>query len=83
MSVEGTVAGVGGSIIMAVAGYFLNLINTPGSFVACIIAAFVGTTAESYIGATYQKGWLTNELVNFINTLIGATAAMALVVWFS
>jgi uncharacterized membrane protein len=46
----------------------------------CIIAAFVATNLESLIGATLQSqwDWLTNELVNVINTLIGALVAISL-----
>lgn len=45
------------------------------------LAAFAATTVESLIGATAQGrfGWLTNEVVNFINTLIGAIVGIALV----
>ena len=40
----------------------------------------MGTTAESFIGATLQDkfNWMTNEVVNAINTLIGAIAAIGL-----
>jgi uncharacterized membrane protein len=46
----------------------------------CIVAAFVATTVESLIGATLQDqwDWLTNELVNVINTFVGAIAAIGL-----
>jgi uncharacterized membrane protein len=48
------------------------------------MAAFIGTTAESLIGATaeQQLGWLTHDLVNIINTTIGALSAIALDVAF-
>jgi uncharacterized membrane protein len=46
----------------------------------CLIAAFIATNIESLIGATIQEkfDWLTNELVNIINTLIGAVVALSL-----
>ena len=49
---------------------------------ACAVAAFVATTCESWLGASVQGNvaWLTNEVINFINTLIGAAVAAALVV---
>jgi len=44
------------------------------------ISGFLATFAESWIGASIQekKGfeWMTNEVVNFLNTLIGATLAI-------
>lgn len=81
VSVEGTVAGVVGSALLTAIAYFLSIINTPTQAAICVLAAFVGTTAESYIGASFQTDsvkWLTNELVNFINTAIGAATAVAL-----
>ena len=45
-------------------------------------AAFVATTAESFIGAVWQAPgklpWLSNELVNLANTVIGAAVAVAI-----
>ena len=44
-----------------------------------VTAAFLGTTAESYLGATMgTAGTLDNEMMNFINTAAGAGAAVAL-----
>lgn len=45
-----------------------------------MIAAFIATNLESVIGATLQSkfDWLTNEVVNILNTLIGAIAAILL-----
>jgi uncharacterized membrane protein len=46
----------------------------------CAIAAFIATNLESVIGATLQEqyDWLTNEVVNGINTAIGAIVAVGL-----
>ena len=79
VSVEGTLAGVVGSIIMAAIGNSLGLITSSKGFTACLLAAFVATTVESFIGALYQDKypWLSNELVNLINTIIGACCAIA------
>ena len=55
VSLEGTLAGVIGSILMLVAAVSLNL--CPPSISAAIavtVAAFIATTAESYIGAIFQ-----------------------------
>jgi uncharacterized protein (TIGR00297 family) len=79
VSLEGTLAGVIGSAMIAVLAWGLGLI-LPLDVVLCLIAAFVATNLESVIGATLQAkvGWLTNEVVNIINTLIGAGVAIAL-----
>ncbi|MGH7999693.1 MAG: DUF92 domain-containing protein, partial [Brasilonema sp.] len=44
----------------------------------CVVAAFIATNLESIIGATLQSRytWLTNEVVNILNTLIGASTAI-------
>jgi len=79
ISVEGTLAGVVGGIILSIIGYLLGFIYNWKGFVICNIAAFIACLFESYIGATYQQhAFLTNELVNLINTVIGAVIAMGL-----
>jgi uncharacterized protein (TIGR00297 family) len=79
VSLEGTLAGVGGSAVIAIAGWGVGLVNLGGIGI-CLIAAFIATTLESVIGATLQSRWpwLTNEVVNGINTAIGAIAAILL-----
>jgi uncharacterized protein (TIGR00297 family) len=77
VSLEGTLAGVLASIVIACVAWGLGLINLLG-VLWCITAAFVATNLESVIGATLQSkySWLTNEVVNILNTLIGASTAM-------
>lgn len=79
ISLEGTLAGLVGAFIMAVSGWGVGLIP-PWGIGVCLIAAFVATNLESVIGATLQTKtpWLTNEIVNIINTAIGAALALAL-----
>jgi uncharacterized protein (TIGR00297 family) len=79
VSLEGTLAGIGASVAIAVLAWTIGLISLWG-VVYCAIAAFVATNLESVIGATLQErwDWLTNELVNVINTLIGAGVAIAI-----
>ncbi|WP_339383665.1 TIGR00297 family protein [Oculatella sp. LEGE 06141] len=79
VSLEGTLAGVVASAAIALIAWGVGLVSLPGVAI-CIIAAFVATTAESLIGATLQSSyeWLTNEIVNVLNTLIGAIVALLL-----
>jgi uncharacterized protein (TIGR00297 family) len=81
VSLEGTLAGIAASILIAVLGWGLGMIDLMG-LVWCAIAAFLATNIESVIGATFQEefDWLTNEVVNIINTLIGASLAI-LMAW--
>ncbi|MBW4485635.1 MAG: TIGR00297 family protein [Tildeniella torsiva UHER 1998/13D] len=79
VSLEGTLAGVAGSLAMALVGWAVGLINLWG-IIICLVAAFIATTLESLIGATLQTRlpWLTNEVVNGINTTIGAVIGLLL-----
>lgn len=81
VSLEGTLAGVLASVAIALVGWLAGLISL-GQIGICVLAAFIATNLESVIGATLQSRyeWLTNEVVNILNTLIGAIAAI-LMVW--
>lgn len=82
VSIEGTVAGVIASAIVALAGLALHILSLKAASMV-VIAAFIGTTVESYLGATLeQMKIIDNEIINFMNTLVGAAAAMALVALF-
>ena len=67
------------SAVIALVGYGVGLVDLMG-IVYCIIAAFIATNLESVIGATLQENleWMTNEIVNIINTFIGAVVAILL-----
>ncbi|MFM7440559.1 MAG: DUF92 domain-containing protein, partial [Snowella sp.] len=79
ISLEGTLAGIVGSLLIAVLAWGLGMIDLSGMGL-CAIAAFIATNIESLIGATLQNqwDWLTNEVVNGINTFIGAAIAIFL-----
>lgn len=81
VSLEGTLAGVVASAAIATLGWALGLIGTI-SIIICVVAAFIATSLESVIGATLQSKfeWITNELVNVLNTLIGAVSAIAIAI---
>lgn len=79
VSLEGTLAGIVASVAIALIGWAVTLID-PLGVLLCVVAAFIATNLESVIGATLQSkfDWLTNEVVNILNTLIGAIAAILL-----
>ncbi len=79
VSLEGTLAGIVAALALALVSWAVGLI-TPLGILVCGLAAFIATNLESVIGATLQTRleWLTNELVNIINTLIGAIVAIGL-----
>jgi uncharacterized protein (TIGR00297 family) len=79
VSLEGTAAGVLGSIILTAYATAVGLVGR-SAVVPCLLAAFIATNIESVIGASAQGrfAWLTNEVVNFTMTLIGAFVGAAL-----
>ncbi|MBV9385421.1 MAG: TIGR00297 family protein [Chroococcidiopsidaceae cyanobacterium CP_BM_ER_R8_30] len=80
VSLEGTLAGLVASMVIALLGWAVGFVSLSG-VICCVLAAFIATNLESAIGATLQAkvSWLTNEVVNFINTVVGATTAVILV----
>ncbi len=80
ISVEGSLAGLLGSLIMTVVMIYLSVIS--GLYVALIVlsSGYVATILESYIGAIAQNKieWLSNELVNFIQTSLAAIISIFL-----
>jgi uncharacterized protein (TIGR00297 family) len=84
VSLEGTLAGIVGSVVLAGLAWSLGLIihQQPIGILICVVAAFIATTIESLIGATLEERlpWLTHDVVNVLNTLIGAIGAIGLAV---
>lgn len=78
ISLEGTLAGVGGGMIIAVS--FLLVAETSWMWVPLIVlAAMMGNLMDSLLGATFQRWQLmTNDSVNFAATLTGALAMILL-----
>jgi uncharacterized protein (TIGR00297 family) len=80
VSAEGTAAAALGGLMLSLYGYGIGLIDGR-SVVISTVAAFIATNVESLLGATLQgkegSSWITNEVINFFNTLVGAGIAMA------
>ncbi len=83
ISWEGTLAGIVGGILISLVANSLGMISLTG-VVICTIASLIATNLESVIGATLQSklDWLSNELVNVINTMIGAVVAISIAIWW-
>jgi len=78
VSLEGTLAGIAASTVPAAFAAATSLITWPGA-AAVVVAALIGTTLESYLGATLERAnAIDNEVVNFANTLAGGLAAMGI-----
>jgi len=79
VSVEGTLAGVLGSAVLGALGCAVGLIPWSALWMP-VAGAFVGTTVESVVGAKWSgsKELVDNETMNFLNTVVGAGAAILL-----
>ena len=57
-----------------------GLVGGAPAAAACVVAAFAANWVESVLGATLQDDvpWLTNDVVNVINTAVGAALAVLL-----
>ena len=84
ISIEGSMAGLLGSFIMTF--FMLKLSIISGMYAAFIVflSGYLATFLESYIGAVAQNkiDWMTNELVNSIQTSIAATISIFLYLKF-
>lgn len=78
ISLEGTAASVVGSGLMAAVMAGLGVVESTGALALVIAVGVAATLVESLIGATLQGRitWLSNELVNGLQTLLAALMAM-------
>ena len=77
ISMVGTLAGVAGAAIVTGIGWWALLL-TPKVAAVAFFAGVLGLFADTFLGATVERaGWLGNDLVNFLSTLVAAIAAAA------
>ena len=84
ISLEGTMAGLLGSLIMTVVMFKLSIISKVSVAFIVLLSGFIATILESYIGALVQNkiNWMTNELVNSIQTSLAAIISIYLYLIF-
>ncbi len=75
VSLQGSISGIVGSIIIALI-YVLGTGWNAQHFLVIIVAGTIGNIADSILGLTLEnRGLLTNNVVNFLNTAVGAAVA--------
>jgi len=84
VSLEGTLASAAGSALMTLIAALLGLVVMAPVAVLVVGVGLLATLLESVIGAVAQRRlpWLSNELVNAIQTAIAAVLAMAVAAQF-
>jgi uncharacterized protein (TIGR00297 family) len=74
VSTPGTLAGLAAAGLTAGLGLALGLASDPGTAVVVALAAFLGTVADSLVGALAPR--VGNEITNVICTLVAAALAL-------
>ncbi|XP_047178872.1 protein VTE6, chloroplastic [Vigna umbellata] len=90
VSVEGTLAGIVASVVLAFISFLVGEVGSHEAII-CVLAAQIANLGESVIGAALQEKegfkWLNNDAVNVINILMGSIIAVfmqqALQIWCS
>jgi uncharacterized protein (TIGR00297 family) len=77
ISLEGTLFGMVGSAVIAL--IYAVSYGWNANFYCIVLAGTIGNLSDSILGATLErKGYLNNDAVNFLNTLLAALAAWAM-----
>jgi uncharacterized protein (TIGR00297 family) len=81
ISLEGTLGGLLGGALVAAVGALGGLYTWPVAGLVAL-AGLLGSLAESVIGTVAERrGWLDNDLLNALNTALGAAIVVAFVRW--
>jgi uncharacterized protein (TIGR00297 family) len=74
----GTFAGMTASLAVCAVAILCGFLGARFAWIV-LVAAFIGSTADSVLGATLERrGLMDNEAVNFSNTLVGSLGGIAL-----
>jgi uncharacterized protein (TIGR00297 family) len=73
ISLPGTVAGLTAACLTSALALALGMLESPETALLVATAAFLGTVADSLIGARYPR--ISNEVTNVLCTLVAAVLA--------
>jgi uncharacterized protein (TIGR00297 family) len=73
----GTLAGALAALLVSLVGMWMGLLSTRWMWIAAS-AGVLGTVIDSFLGALFERrGWIGNDSVNFISTVLAAVGAAA------
>ena len=77
----GTVVAIAGAAIIGIAAFLLGIVTNPlSAILVSIISGTVGCFMDSILGAVFENhGFMTNEHVNLIATIVGAIVGILLI----
>jgi uncharacterized protein (TIGR00297 family) len=76
VSLEGTLAGMAAALVLALYALGLGIITVTAVPVV-VVAATLASFAEGALAARFEPGgWLNNDVLNFLNSAIGASLAL-------
>lgn len=81
VSVLGTAVGIVGAAIIGIAAFLLGIVPSPVSAIlVSVVSGTVGCFMDSILGAVFENhGFMTNEHVNLIATIVGAIVGILLI----
>jgi uncharacterized protein (TIGR00297 family) len=75
ITLAGTVAGTAAALLVSAVGLRVGLLSTPWMWIASL-AGVGGMVIDSFLGALFERrGWIGNDSVNFISTVVAAVTA--------
>lgn len=75
VTVAGTMAGALAALLVSLVGMWMGLLSTRWMWIAAG-SGVLGTVIDSFLGALFERrGWIGNDSVNFISTVMAAVAA--------
>jgi len=78
VSLEGTLIGIGGAFAIALIHALFFGWNILVLWI--VIAGFCGNLTDSILGAGLErKGWIGNNVVNFLNTAVGSCICLLVI----
>lgn len=73
VSLEGTIAGIAGSLLIALVFHWLAF----PAYGLLLLAGTLGNLSDTWLGEIAEnKGWIGNDVVNFLSTLIASFIAL-------